>query len=1324
MMSSCPFLDPASLLAQSAVSIRLGRRASTSSHTFLATARRTPLNESSVQGTLKPSSTAASAPVQVFQSVTVGHNNGNATESQGSAADRLLPPRHSEPRRGHSALAGRDGSLQIAVGITAEHVVEELVPVLHLEGPRQPGTETLEAYEESAVTTEAVRVAQHRTPAAEIRHAPTQLGVDGGDLASVSVVDLQDQRCAQHRHRRPKPVLAAQTQLLSHSVGQPGLRHQSLPANDSTLPSQPQTLQPLPLQMPPRPKPPVSEWGQGGGSSQPVESSALTAVTAAAAYSGAIPTAPKLDTASRSTYEGTRTLGAEGGLAGSAHGVLPPITAVTQARDGLSPTISAATSDAYSAIQAGPGPPAAMSPPPPPGQRPQWAEGPSGGRWGGLEDELVACRSVHSVQRFLQHMGPRVDYELMGNAVVHLSHVVAEEPPDDDVQRQLLAGLLDGLTQRLRGSARQLSRGLLAALICAMSRLRCYDGPLLREAAAVAREAASELTMRQTAGFFWAFGRYRRDFNFRLESGWAAAVLQSSLPRLQQSKPQEVAMMLYGCALLREPPSAAALAALLAASLAGMSAAGGPELSMSIWALATLRLYPGREWMRAFLERCDAATRTFANGTAVSNVLHGLASMRVQPPAPWMLNFLWQAQRRMNTMDAQSLVMLGWALGRMRYRPDRNWLTRFFRYTRAVVLLQPELPCNLAARPQQTPSQHQLDMWQLQQQRLQQRHQLRQQRFGPFPRTSIAGSRSVVAAANGLPPQAYNVLLWSCVRLSCRPMGRWLPQLCAAVQPHMATWSPNELSALLWGLARLRWRPRDDWMTEFCDAVRSSLAGFQASDCVMTLLALSKLCSGLGYRVSDGDLANMLAQRLAPYYQRLQTTTLISVLLAISRVTPRVRPARLEAALAALLERVKAIGIGDVSDAVPLSVADEGGLERPAGQQGMEVQHVASQAGSKTQDDNREMVPELGNLLGIEKLAPPYQGFNRPQHSASRQTQLLQAPTGLPSVAVALPPLTARECANAVFAVGCVAVWPGYNDTLRALCGQLLRELLPRALRLSAVFNGVDLVLLVHGVAMSRTRVSPQWLRHHEEQALRRLHSGELQPGQLRELHQAYYALDYTPELLPPRAPGTGRVAVEKGVGVDVSGNPNIDGSDTGTGTGGTSAAVDTRWSVSGGEDDGEAAGVQAGPPELSEAARARRRRTAQGRRRRVTAAIERRVAEARQQAAEAARLEVRTAEAAQRLQQDTAAAPTLMPHRTAGAALGDACVTSTPGTSGELEAAERELRLRLTRIRRFTASARREVGRGQPLLQTARTAKPADGGSEGVGETSAGMSS
>ncbi|EFJ46585.1 hypothetical protein VOLCADRAFT_105493 [Volvox carteri f. nagariensis] len=956
-----------------------------------------------------------------------------------------------------------------------------------------------------------------------------------------------------------------------------------------------------------------------------------------------------------------------------------------------------------------------------PGEPAVPSEGPSGGQWGGLEGQLLACRSVHSVQRFLQLMGPRTDAELIGSAVVHLSHLVLEEPPDGDVERQLLAGLLGELTQRLRGCVRQLGRGQMTALVCAMSRLHCYDGPLLREVVTAAREVAGELSSRQTSGLIWAFGRYHRDFSFRLEPGWTAALLQGALPRLQQAKPQEVAMMLYGSALLREPPAATTLAALLAASLAGMSAAGGSELSMTIWSLATLRLYPGDEWMRAFLCRCDAATRTFASGAAVSNVLYSLASMRVQPPAPWMLNFLWQAQRRMNTMDGQSLVMMWWALGRMRYRPDRKWLTRFFRYTRSAVIPNPGPDSHIGARSSvqqqvqghsphlqtamQTGSQRQLELWR--RQRLQQR----QRRPGPWVNTD----GSALPDVGELPPQAYNTLLWACVRLSCRPMGTWLPLFCAAVQPLLAAWPPHELSALLWGLARLRWRPRDDWMTEFCAAARGTLSLFQPPDCVMMLVALSKLCSGLGYRISDGDLANLLAQRLAPYYSRLQTTTLISVLLAVSRITPRVRTARMEEVLAAVLDRVRAAGIVDAAqpaDGGAISLLDET-LDR-------EKQHKVlpgvSRSGYQQQYEGPQVHERDGKelQLNILQTGSPHQPLtpssrlqlSRPQHSVARQV----APSPA-AAAVALPPLTARECANAVFAVGCVALWPSYNDALRSICGQLMRELLPRAFLLAPAFNGVDLVLLVQGVAMARVRVSPRWMRRHEEQALKRLQAGELQPGQLRELHRAYHALDYIPELLPPFAAGRGVEGTASPVDPSNGAQDELYGDVQDGGAAATHpssllppAVADARGScgismggvesVSEGECGSGTPGVSA---ERSMATTARRRRAAQLRRRRVTAAIERRVAQARRNAAELRLQCVETlpvdteppemGESTPSLPAPHPMPPAFVTKATAEGALG---VTHAPDARRELEAAERELRFRRKVIQQFTAVARR----------------------------------
>ena len=146
---------------------------------------------------------------------------------------------------------------------------------------------------------------------------------------------------------------------------------------------------------------------------------------------------------------------------------------------------------------------------------------------------------------------------------MHCSHLVAEEPPRDPQDRQAVAGLLDELMARLRacggsssssgsssgsvsssngagGSAalvaassssgspsscsswaQAVDGGDLAALVCALSKLRAYNGPLLREAAAEARErvrggrgsggggggAGAMLRPRQAAGLIWAFAR-------------------------------------------------------------------------------------------------------------------------------------------------------------------------------------------------------------------------------------------------------------------------------------------------------------------------------------------------------------------------------------------------------------------------------------------------------------------------------------------------------------------------------------------------------------------------------------------------------------------------------------------------------------------------------------------------------------------------------------------------------------------------------------------------------------------------------------------------
>ncbi|KAG2501508.1 hypothetical protein HYH03_000015 [Edaphochlamys debaryana] len=928
--------------------------------------------------------------------------------------------------------------------------------------------------------------------------------------------------------------------------------------------------------------------------------------------------------------------------------------------------------------------------PPPRGRGPP--DGGNGGSWDehagpgpgsanqGLDEELRACRTPQSLQRFAQLHRPRMGAVLLSMAVCRLSQVVAEERPVGDQERQAVASLADDLTQQLRGQVHVLGPNLLTALVCGMTKMRVYDGPLLREAAAAAREAAAAgaLAPRHTAGLVWAYARYRRDFGFALEPGWTAALLDGMAPALAASAaaalsspaafnsddgdgtgdedgpstsgrghasaagapaaaaatPTEVAMTLYGLALLQQhtagphprrqarftsisgigaaggsiggsagagggggrpgaglrsvdeaglgggsvllsdplreypaPPldphmalrhasstaagpgsasesdsevsglsgsgpalpadlvSQRALRALLAASQASLPYAGGTELAMSIWALAALRIDPGSAWISAFLDRSAAATRTFVAGSAVANTLYGLVLMGARPPAAWMQHFLWQAQRRFNTMDAQSLVITLWALSRLRYRPDAKWISAYMRYARVQVLqargpaagapAAPLVPLAggaaaaaaggaaaagaVAAAAAARRQEEQRRLLEAQAQRM--RRRLGADAAKPLahaasssPSSSSTSSASTAPSApnhHPIAPQTYNLMLWSFVRLSMRPSGVWLIRLCDSLQPRLGAFAPLELSNLLWSISRLDWRPTDDFMLDVSVAMRNRMPRYQPPDCILAVLAIARLCHKLGYRVQDVELMDALAGKLEPALPRLATTTLVSVTLAAARVNPPLPPLRIAATLAALLERLRAASAS--ASAACGSVAAASGSAAGGG--------AASAAAAPA--------APVG-VLAAATSPPP-------------------------------PPLTPREVANALFAVGCAARRAARHTYVRGLCGQLFAELLPLSNALFGgspptaalasptatatvtnvplAFNAIDLGLMLSGVAAVRLRPPVTWLRRHEGAVRQLLDAGVLSAVQLYELHQAYAAIGYAPGLLPPPPP-------------------------------------------------------------------------------------------------------------------------------------------------------------------------------------------------------------
>ncbi len=421
--------------------------------------------------------------------------------------------------------------------------------------------------------------------------------------------------------------------------------------------------------------------------------------------------------------------------------------------------------------------------------------------------------------------------------------------------------------------------------------------------------------------------RYHRDYSFPLDPACTSALLDALVDRLPSARPQHLSMALYALALLRHTPPQGALSAILSASLFLMPSFDGRELAMALWALANLHIDPGPEWMSAFLARCEAATRTFASGAAVANVLWGLAVLDQRPPARWMGHFLWQAQRRMGHMDGQSLVMTVWALARMKYRPDSAWCARLLRYSR-MRLLQQHAPVTAGSGGQQQQQQEG-------QQRVVSGGRLvdggwaawvlqggaagAQAGAGPGagadepPHPGVQGAARARAAAERATTQAFNNLLWSLARLNIRPKGTWLEHFCRAVQPRLVAMPPREHAALLWSLARLSGRPAEDWVVELFAAMRAALPRYQPPECVMAILGLGRMCSAVRMYVTDQELADQLVRQLEPHLPRLQTTTLVSVLLAMARIHPGLQPVRFGPPLQVLLARVRSAPPGAIS---------------------------------------------------------------------------------------------------------------------------------------------------------------------------------------------------------------------------------------------------------------------------------------------------------------------------------------------------------------------------------------------------------------------------
>ncbi|GIM16050.1 hypothetical protein Vretimale_18669, partial [Volvox reticuliferus] len=151
-------------------------------------------------------------------------------------------------------------------------------------------------------------------------------------------------------------------------------------------------------------------------------------------------------------------------------------------------------------------------------------------------------------------------------------------------------------------------------------------------------------------------------------------------PHLQPAcLPADVSMSLWALATLRLPPAGYCpqlMPAVERYSLSRLAAFPEQELSNLVWAMARLQYSPGQEWVRHLY---DVIARLLPElrPQALSTVLYGLAQMGQRPEAEWLDAILPYVRARLRWFPPQSLALTIHALAVMGCRPPDSWLASF-----------------------------------------------------------------------------------------------------------------------------------------------------------------------------------------------------------------------------------------------------------------------------------------------------------------------------------------------------------------------------------------------------------------------------------------------------------------------------------------------------------------------------------------------------------------------------------------------------------------------------------------------------------------------
>lgn len=398
-------------------------------------------------------------------------------------------------------------------------------------------------------------------------------------------------------------------------------------------------------------------------------------------------------------------------------------------------------------------------------------------------------------------------------------------------------------------------------------------------------------------------------------------LVEHSCALLDTFRARQVSNVLWAISRLPGQADQNCIQRMLRQSTTTMTTATPKDLSLMIYAVASLGCEPDATWCTAWAHQAMKIANGL-NDQDVSNCLFGIARLQPAGFAAVVQTLVDHSARKLSFFSTASLASSCYALAAMGFRPSNTWHSAFvatsasrmqkFRTRELCTMLWSLERLGLVPDPELAQDQfqgqsHGRRWWAELRLTLPSRLQdCNEQDLGmathALARMGSSGADLLHIILQRCGPQlsgfgriGLSSLLAAAARVHPRPRsGAWLSAACDQAAALLHTFTPRDLAATARALARARHRPPPRWMVAFCLQCRAALHSFAAADVAHVLHSMAVL-----RYMPDRALMDWVLVEVAQKLPEFSTVALACTIWSLARLSYPVSDGWLASFLAA-----------------------------------------------------------------------------------------------------------------------------------------------------------------------------------------------------------------------------------------------------------------------------------------------------------------------------------------------------------------------------------------------------------------------------------------